>query len=126
MKLADIQLKIDKLGSTVPLVDVTPAEVLYLVADHHSNAGGDPIVEIKEKGEAMTFTGEEKDGKPVKHLRSPSEELARLMTKYPNKKLAKVYAGFNPRMPETFDEARKGGIGTVLPSGNLIDHKLNL
>ena len=125
MKQADIQLRVDKFGSTVPLTGVTPAEVLYLVADNHRNAGTDPIVELKEKGEAMTYTGEEdKTGKPVLRPRSPSEEIARLRMKYPEKTLSKLFGGFNPRMPETFEEARQAGLGISIPSNNLINHNL--
>lgn len=132
MKQADIELQLGQKW-TVPLTGVTPAEVLYLVADHHRNAGDDPIVSLVEKGEAVTFTGEtkkdEKTGKeiPLSHPRTTQEEIARLRMKYPAKNLSKVFgSGYSPQFPETFEEARKAGVGIVLPSNNLIDHKLAL
>lgn len=131
MKQANVDLKIDKFGSTIPLTGVTPAELFYLVADHHQNAGGDPVVTLTETGEAVTFTGEMKKNtkgvdEPVLRPRSESEELARLRMKYPSNRLGKIFGGYAPRLPETFEEARKGGIGMVLPSNNLVDHKLAL
>lgn len=118
MKQADILLRVDKFGSTVSLSGVTPAEVLYLVADNHRNAGTDPIVELIEKGEATEGSG--KAARP----RSPSEEIARLRMKYPDKALTKLFGGFNPRMPETFEEARQAGLGISIPSNPLITHNL--
>lgn len=46
MKLANIVLKLDKIGTSVPKKYVSPAEVMFLVSDHHTNAGGDPIVKL--------------------------------------------------------------------------------
>lgn len=46
--LANIVLKINQFGSTVALKHVTPAEVMFLVADHNGNAGGDPVVKLEE------------------------------------------------------------------------------
>jgi hypothetical protein len=47
-KIANLVLKTDKIGSTVQRWNVTPAEVMFLVADHQQNAGGDPIVKLTE------------------------------------------------------------------------------
>jgi hypothetical protein len=47
-KVANIVLKMDKIGNSVPKNYVTPAEVMFLTADHHANAGGDPIVALEE------------------------------------------------------------------------------
>lgn len=41
-------IKQDKIGSSVPKQYVTPAELMFLVADHHANAGGDPVVKFQE------------------------------------------------------------------------------
>lgn len=74
-KLANIVLKMDKIGSSVQKNYVTPAEVMWLVADHHANAGGDPIiklVEIKEDDEVKQMA-------PVQaELDSLNEELSAL------------------------------------------------
>ena len=44
--LANITLKLDKIGSCVDRKNVTPSEVMLLCAMHHSNAGGDPITKL--------------------------------------------------------------------------------
>jgi uncharacterized protein YPO0396 len=46
--IANIVLKLDKIGATVALKNVTPAEVMLLCAMHNGNAGGDPIVKLQE------------------------------------------------------------------------------
>jgi len=46
-KLAHIELKMDKIGSSIPVLYVSPAQVMFLVADHHSRAGGNPVVKFK-------------------------------------------------------------------------------
>lgn len=46
--LANIRLKMDQFGSDVEKKNVTPAEVLLLVADFHPYAGGDPIKTLKQ------------------------------------------------------------------------------
>jgi hypothetical protein len=47
-KLANLVLKTDKIGSTVQRWNVTPAEVMFMVADHQANAGGTPVVKLTE------------------------------------------------------------------------------
>lgn len=77
-KLANIVLKLDKIGSSVQRKNVTPAEVMFLVADHHVNAGGDPIVklvEIKEDTEEKALVPLRKE---LEVLRTQLEELADL------------------------------------------------
>ena len=125
MKQADIWLKVDKVGSNIPIKGVTPAEVLYLVADNHANVGGDPIESLTVTGDAMVHTGEEKDGKPVTRLRKDDEELMRLRLKYPARNIGRIFgSGYAPKFPEDFEQARKAGVGMMIPAGNLIDHKL--
>jgi exonuclease VII small subunit len=46
MKLANVRLKMDKVGSNVEIKHVSPAEAILLVSDHHANAGGSPIEQI--------------------------------------------------------------------------------
>jgi hypothetical protein len=46
--IANIVLKLDKIGATVALKNVTPAEAMLLCAMHNGNAGGDPIVKLDE------------------------------------------------------------------------------
>lgn len=59
--LADIVLKYNEFGSTVVLKNVTPAEVMFLVAMHHKNAGGDPVIRLKE----LPVDHEEKQAAPL-------------------------------------------------------------
>lgn len=46
--IANLTLKLDKNGSNVQVKHVTPAELMLLCAMHHTNAGGDPVVTLKE------------------------------------------------------------------------------
>lgn len=46
--IANIVLKLDKIGATVALKHVTPAEVMLLCAMHSGNAGGMPVVKFEE------------------------------------------------------------------------------
>jgi len=46
--LANVQIKLDKIGSSVRREFVTPAELLVLCAIHNTNAGGDPVVRLEE------------------------------------------------------------------------------
>ena len=47
MQLANITLKVNSLGSSVDLQNVTPPELMFLVADNHKGAGGNPIVKME-------------------------------------------------------------------------------
>jgi len=46
--IANIVLKLDKIGATVALKHVTPAEVMLLCAMHSGNAGGMPIIKFEQ------------------------------------------------------------------------------
>ncbi len=46
-QIANMVLKLDKIGATVALKNVTPAEMRLLCAMHSGNAGGDPVVSFK-------------------------------------------------------------------------------
>lgn len=46
--LAKIELKTNIFGSSIEVKNVTPAQLLFLVADNHKGAGGDPIVRLEE------------------------------------------------------------------------------
>jgi len=108
MKVASLMLRLDKSGHDVHKVDVTPAEALLLVAEHHANAGGDPISELKVTGEVD---------------REVTDEVNRLKTKYAAKKVDALYQGAIPTLPTDFDQARKLGIGQQLPTGKLSETK---
>jgi hypothetical protein len=109
MKIADVVIRIDKTGLDVHRSGVTPAELLILVSEHHTNAGGDPVQSLTEKGEVV---------------RTDSEELDRLRTRFQHGKVKAAYQGAIPTLPKTFEEARKAGIGMVMPRGSLVQHQL--
>ncbi len=72
MKLAHIRLKMDKIGSDVLIKNVTPAEVLLLVSDHHANAGGNPVT-IESQLE------DDEEEQPLKALASDISRLEALL-----------------------------------------------
>ncbi len=106
MKLANVVLKLDKIGTSVPLKKVTPSEVMFLVADHHPNAGGDPILKLEELDEEVDIT--------------PSQERRRLAEKYGARRVSKFYPGPIPTLPQTFEEARGAGISSSAPTERLL------
>lgn len=106
MKLAELRIRLDKTGWDVPLVDVTPAELMLLVAEHHANAGGDPVLDLKETGEVE---------------RTATQEVERLRMKYAANKVKALFQGAIPNVPQTYDEAKKAGIGFVLPTNKLTE-----
>ncbi len=106
MPLCSCRVTLDKAGFDVAVENATPAEILLLVAEHHGNAGGDPIKDLVEKGSAT---------------RTNAEEVARLKGKYAAAKVNAIFQGAMPNMPATFDEARKIGIGIVLPTNKLVN-----
>lgn len=166
MKLADVLLKIDRIGSTVPLQRVTPAEVMFLVADHHANAGGDPIVKLVEVEEGtdekhiealqqqlesldkqrdeldlLEITPEihqrrlktieaqiktKQDGLDFYRRRvalrtiRPADERVRLASKYGARRIKAFFPGNIPNLPETFEEARRQGVGADTLSERLL------
>lgn len=66
--IANIILKLDKIGATVALKNVTPAEMMLLCAMHSGNAGGDPIVKM----DVIALEDNEKS------LKSLQDELTKL------------------------------------------------
>lgn len=148
MLLADIVLKKDRDGSSIPVKMVTPAELMFLIADNHAACGGDPIVSIKatkvkkwgkipdliqneESGSnwgklvpsyTHDYTKEDGKGEPLMTWgwietdedrvvdRSSQEEVKRLARKYDKKKVAKLFSGAIPQLPQTFEEARSLGV----------------
>jgi len=106
MPLADITLRLDKNGSDMDLKGVTPAELLFLCAEHHPNAGGNPIVRCVPQNKSV--------------LRDPRIERKRLAAKYSSKKIHALFPGTEPRMPETFSRAMTIGTEVELPGENLL------
>lgn len=105
--LADVTLKIDKNGSDITLKGVTPGEVLFLVAEHQANAGGNPITKVKPTGKTVRV--------------DPRVERARLSAKYSSKKIEKLFPGTEPVFPKTFGRALTLGVGITLSEEKLLE-----
>lgn len=109
MLLANLHLKLNQLGTSVPLTKVTPAEVMFLASEHAAESGGNPVKDLEIVGEVK---------------RSDSDELNRLREKYNNTKLAKMFAGAIPQLPKSFKQAVEVGIRTKLPGSKLMTMEL--
>lgn len=108
MKQANVLLKLSK-DHEVHLSNVTPIEALLLTAEHHKNAGGNPL------------TLDETSIKDV--TRTEDEELSRLRHKYPSSKL-KVLTTEVRNFPTDFKQATEKGVNLALPSGSLSSTKV--
>ena len=106
-----------KVGSDVPLANVTPAEVMLLHILHSSANGG---LTFGEEFEKITVTGKalvEVGGKL--RDRTDAEELRRLTAKYGtardqknNPIINSIWPDkFNPKLPQTFKELNWSEIG---------------
>lgn len=136
---ATVTIKTDKIGNTIQRKGVTPAELMFLVADNHNGAGGDPVVKIEVEKKKVRGEVQDKDptGAPLmtvpedgnedepqavmvrgwvdskednRALRSPVQERARLQQKYGRRRIAKFYPGTIPQFPQSFEEARAYGV----------------
>lgn len=111
MQIAKCRLKLDQKGSDVPLMNVTPAEVLVLRRGHEGNAGGDAISGVEIIGEVT---------------QSDAEEVSRLSRKYDNLRVKNsegkdvsvvslLFPGVGNKLPQTFAE-----IGITAPKATQI------
>lgn len=105
MLTATITLHLSK-NQSVTKQNVTPAEVAYYVAEHNTAYGNTPVSDIRDESEIK---------------RSNSEEIQRLYSKFPTKKIKALYPAMMSSVPTNFDEAIVIGMGTAIPSNNLID-----
>lgn len=71
--LAHIVLKTDKIGNSIPKRYVTPAELMFLVADNRANVGDNPINKI-------TIVKEKPEIEEMEKLASELKQLVELMT----------------------------------------------
>jgi hypothetical protein len=141
--LATVRLKIDKMQEVMKQ-HVTPAELMFLVADHHTLAGQDPVISLKveKKQELREVQDSDPVGQPmvdvmtgapvmVKKLvdtdedavlkLTPAQERMRLSGIYNAKRIGKFYPGTIPNLPLTFEEARESGVQTIAPSERLLE-----
>lgn len=150
MKQANILLKLSK-DHEVHLKGVTPVEAMLLTAEHHKNAGGNPVVVDETSIEDTHNLIEIADGPEVDHdeiavgadgkkyvkttkvkskiikkvpdNRTDDQELSRLRTKYPANKL-KVITTEVRNFPTDFKSATEKGVNLALPSGSLSSTKV--
>jgi hypothetical protein len=143
MPLATVKLKIDKMQEVVKQ-HVTPAELMFLVADHHTLAGQDPVLSLKleYKQEKKLVQDKDPTGQPMVDVMNgqpvmvealvDTDELAtlkltsvqerrRLSGIYNAKRIGKFYPGTIPNLPQSFDEARENGVQTNTPSERLLE-----
>jgi hypothetical protein len=97
------------MGQDVLLHNVTPAEAVFLVAEHNARAGGIPLVVV---------------GEPTEVERTSAHEIGRLYAKYQLKKIKSVFPNAMGQVPATFDEAIQIGMGTSIPSGKLMEFQV--
>jgi len=100
MKIANCTLKLRPTW-TVPIVNVTPAEVQFLVAEHQRNAKG-LAVEIDEASVSEVERGER-------------DEISRLLGKYNRTRLLAMYPKASFRLPPDFKTALDVGMDVELP-----------
>jgi hypothetical protein len=125
MEIANARLRLNKVGSDVPLVNITPAEAMFLHIIHGPSNGGSTFGEEFEK---LTVVGTAKvqvspavvdeDGKITKPAvlrdRTDAEELRRLTAKYSGartKDNKPIIDGiwpdkFSPKLPQTFKDIK--------------------
>lgn len=130
MEIANVRVRLDKVGSDVPVMGCTPAEAIVLHIIHQNNNGGSTFGEEMDKidilpGEAEdveTLIPAERDEKGnvtkaeerIMKPRTDVSELNRLKRKYgglTNKKGDKVLNlifpdKMNPRLPEKFSDLK--------------------
>lgn len=106
MKTASIVLHLSKTQSVIRN-GVTPAEVAYYAAEHNGNFGDNPISDLKEDEEEIE--------------RTSAQEIQRLYSKFPVKKIKALYPSPMSNVPETFEDAIAIGMQTALPNGKLVE-----
>jgi len=138
MKVATVTLKISNLGSCITKYNVTPAELLILVADFHPHVGGDPVIKLKEE---VTKMQRHNDEHQVVELLDPKtktmkavlisppwaedswtaqQEANRLRGNYYRARVNGLFPGRIPTLPTTFEEARAAGVDAESPTPTLV------
>ena len=105
MEIGNARLRLNKVGSDIPVNGITPAEAVVLHILHQGNNGGSTYGEDMDR---ITLLGEAKSLTNDKVARTDNEELRRLLGKYPatNKKGDKIvkliWPGADAKLPTTF------------------------
>lgn len=102
-------VKLNKEGSNVLKNNVTPAEMFFLVAEHHVHAGGDPIGEMSNE---------------TTIVRTDRQEFDRLCALYHPDKIRALFPGPIPNLVKTFAEAREIGVKISLSDKKLVQHSI--
>lgn len=109
MQIADARIRLNKLGSDVPVKGVTPAEAVLLHILHQGNNGGNTFGEEMDK---IKILGDAR-GADGQAMRTDAEEMRRLMAKYGrcvNKKgtriIKLIWPELSPKLPKTFAELK--------------------
>lgn len=109
LPLANVHLRLnDKMSFMKP--NLTPPELLVLVAMHHTNSGGNPVDSVTPI----------MDGDKVKTIKADVRAIkATLGSKYGKDRIEKLYPGVSPSYPKRFKTAISLGLGSVLPAAHL-------
>lgn len=76
-ELAIVVIKTDKIGNSIELKPVTPAQLMFLVADNAVNAGEDPV-------KSLTIIPDDSEEEKINELQAKVEELTELYNKANN------------------------------------------
>lgn len=114
MQKATVRVRLNKVGSDVPLTGVTPAEAMVLHIFHQSNNGGSTFGEDMDK----IYVDKDKEGKEIDYKIDHAVELNRLFSKYGrigdkkgNPILNVIFPDkMNPKLPEKYSDLKWANI----------------
>jgi hypothetical protein len=134
--LGNFHIKIER-GQTVWRNNITPPELMLLVAMHQAGAGGMPVVEFKLNQQVLQELeaeanelppGEKKayvESKIMLHKNDVEADPRALRNylagRYGNERVNKLFPGSEPQMPTTFKRAMSIGIETKIQGARLFD-----
>jgi hypothetical protein len=107
MEIGTLRLRLNKVGSDIPVTGATPAEAVLLHVLHQCNNGGSTFGDEMDK---ITVEGQAKDGDSI---RSDVSELRRLKAKYGHcvtkkgdKIIGLLWPGVNVQLPQKFSDLK--------------------
>ena len=122
MEVANCRVRLNKVGSDVPVTNVTPAEAMFLHILHGTQNGGSTFGEEFEKITVVGTAQVIENGKS--RSRTDAEELRRLSAKYASARtkdnkpvIDTVWPDkLNPKLPQTFKEIKWQDVSGVASS----------
>lgn len=121
MEIANLRLRLNKIGNDIPVFNATPAEAMVLHIMHQANNGGSSFGEDMDK---ITVLGEEERSNTAEYNRLKAK-YGKVMTKKGDSLLSLIFPNkFNLTMPQKFadldwtqivydgQELQAAGIGT--------------